>query len=150
MSKSNSAMSESYIKRSEQPERITGLAVWKATPEKGRGVFAAMDIRKGAVIEQSPVTVVPKAETDFLEEEKTGKVSVIDSYLMRWRPDVKGQEYCLGHGFLMLYNHGEKPNSALSYDYEQRTITTTATRDIRAGEEITFDYDCELWFDAKA
>jgi SET domain-containing protein len=156
MSKSNTVMSELYDKRPSKnslnvpPEMTIGNRVaWKITPQKGRGIFAIAGIAKGEIIEQSPVTIVPKAETDFIDEAKTGMVSVIDMYLLRWKPEVKGQEYCLGHGFLMLYNHHPQPNGDLQYDFDMRTISMVATRDIKVGEEITFDYDCELWFDFK-
>jgi SET domain-containing protein len=129
---------------------IGNRIIWKPSGlNKGRGVYALMDIAEGEVLEQSPVTVIAKAETDFLEEERTGYESMIDQYLLRWQPSVKGQEYCLGHGFLMLYNHHPKPNGYLKYDFDFKTISMCAGRDIKAGEEITFDYDCELWFDVQ-
>lgn len=129
---------------------IGGRAVWKLSTQRGRGVYAAEDFAAGEVIECSPVTVIPKAETDLFDEDFTGKESVIDSYLLRWRPEISGQEYCLGHGYLMLYNHNNNPNAALSHDFENRTISMIAQRHIHAGEEITFDYDVELWFQEKS
>ena len=48
---------------------------------------------------------------------------------------------------MILYNHHAKPNAYLTYDFELKTISLVAGRDIVAGEEITFDYDVELWFE---
>ncbi len=131
------------------PLTIGNRIVWKPSGlHKGRGVFALVDIMEGEVIEQSPVTIIPKAETDLIDAD-TSLDSVLDQYLLRWQPDVKGQEYCLGHGYLMLYNHHPEPNAYLVHDFDFKTISMTAGRDIKAGEEITFDYDCELWFDVQ-
>lgn len=130
------------------PLTIGNRIIWKPSGlHKGRGVYALVPFAKGDVIEQSPVTIVPKAETDLFDNGVNGEDSVIDQYLLRWQPHKKGQEYCLGHGFLMLYNHSAKPAAHLEYDFDYKTISMVADRDIAAGEEITFDYDCEIWFD---
>lgn len=129
---------------------IGNKIAWKQSGlHKGRGVFALVDFAEGDVVEQSPVTIVPKAETDMFDQGMNGDDSIIDQYLLRWRPEIKGQEYCLGHGFLMLYNHSGKANGILTYQFDFKTISMVAARDIRAGEEITFDYDCEIWFPVK-
>ena len=35
----------------------------------------------------------------------------------------------------------------LENDMEEYTITSKAKRDIKAGEELTWDYACDIWFD---
>ena len=47
----------------------------------------------------------------------------------------------------MLYNHSRVPNIRLEGDYETMTITVYALRDIREGEELVWNYDCDIWFD---
>lgn len=131
------------------------IAWMSSGPKKGRGIFALIDFKEGDVIETSPVTIISKAETDlFDDEKKTGVESIIDQYLLLWQEDVKGQEYCMGHGFLMLYNHSETPSALQKRDFDMKTISMIANRDIKAGEEITFDYgfeeDEKPWFDVEA
>lgn len=52
----------------------------------------------------------------------------------------------MGGGFLMFYNHGDEPNVEFEDGPEPETISVIALRDIAAGEELTYDYDIELWF----
>lgn len=138
------------------PMTIGNRIAWMSSgPKKGRGIFALVDFKEGDTIETSPVTIVSKAETDLFDnDEKTGVTSIIDQYLLLWQEEIKGQEYCMGHGYLMLYNHSETPSAMQKRDFDMKTISMVAARDIKAGEEITFDYGFEEhekpWFDVEA
>lgn len=138
------------------PMTIGNRIVWKASgPNKGRGIFALVDIAEGEIIETSPVTIISKAETDLFDnDEKTGITSMIDQYLLLWQEHIKGQEYCMGHGYLMLYNHSETPTAIQKRDFDFKTLSMIAARDIKAGEEITFDYGFDEidkpWFKVEA
>lgn len=114
---------------------------WKDTgTEKGRGVFARQDIAKGEVIEVSPVIIV--AEKDVPDDG-----GAPDGYLLDWEPETEGQEHCMPLGYIMLYNHSKDENLYLENDHDAMTITSYASRDIKAGEELLWDYSCEIWFD---
>jgi SET domain-containing protein len=52
-------------------------------------------------------------------------------------------------GYIMLYNHSAEPNIELESDLNAKTITAMAIKNIKAGEELTWDYGCEIWFDTK-
>lgn len=123
-------------------ETIMGAKIaWCDTKsEKGRGVFALCDIGQGEVIEISPV--VPVAATAIPEEG-----GAPDGYLLDWDEDTEGEEHCMPLGYIMLYNHSKNPNMALESDLGEYTITAVASRDIKAGEELTWNYACDLWFD---
>lgn len=123
-------------------ETILGASiVWrKISDEKGRGVFAARDIREGEVIEISPV--VPVAKGNIVENGDAP-----DGYLLQWDADTEGEEYAMPLGYVMLYNHSENPTIVIESDMEEYTMTVKAARDIKAGEELTWNYACELWFD---
>ncbi len=137
------------------PMTIGNRIAWKPSgPKMGRGIFALIDIAEGEIIETSPVTVISKAETDLFDKnEQTGIESVIDQYLLLWQEGVKGQEYCMGHGYLMMYNHSENPTAVQKHDFAFKTISMIAARDIKAGEEITFDYGFDEvdkpWFEVE-
>ena len=97
---------------------------------KGRGVFARVPIKKGAVIEQVPVLVIPVK--DFVGGLKNPSLC---KYFYIWtRGNVA---VSLGYG--TLYNHSFVPNA----DYEHRpgTILYRAIRNIAKGEEITVNYN---------
>jgi hypothetical protein len=115
--------------------------VWRSVRGKGRGVFTNRDIFKGEIVEIAPV--VPVAKKNIPEDEAP------DGYVLDWDGDVKGQEYCMALGYIMLYNHSADPNIELESDLGAKTITVMALRNIKAGEELTWDYGCEIWFDTK-
>lgn len=123
-------------------ETILGASIaWrKISDEKGRGVFATRDIRKDEVIEISPV--VPVAKGNILENGDAP-----DGYLLQWDEDTPGEEYAMPLGYVMLYNHSSEPNILIETDFNEYTMTVKAGRDIQVGEELTWNYACELWFD---
>ena len=123
-------------------ETILGANIaWrKISDEKGRGVFALRDIKKGEVIEVSPVITVAKKNV-----KQNGEAP--DGYLLEWDTDTKGEEYCMPLGYIMLYNHSKTPTMEMEDDMVNYTITAKAARNIKAGEELTWDYSCEIWFD---
>ena len=123
-------------------ETILGAHIaWRhIDDEKGRGVFALRDIKKGEVIEVAPV--VPVAAEDVPD---TGGAP--DGYLFDWDEDTEGEEHCMPLGYLMLYNHSNAANMDMESDLAEYTITVKAKRDIKAGEELTWDYACEIWFE---
>lgn len=114
---------------------------WRdAGGEKGRGVFALCDICEGDVVEVAPV--IPVAKNAVPEDG-----GAPDGYLLNWDEEDDEEAHCMPLGYIMLYNHSNNPNLAFENDMEDYTITATATRDIRAGEELTWHYACEIWFD---
>jgi uncharacterized protein len=129
--------------REQKKHGIMGAHIgWKTTKGKGRGVFTGKPIRKGQLIEVAPV--IPVAEKSFTENETP------DGYLLSWSDTKKGQEYAMVLGYVMLYNHSSKPNIELEMDMRAKTMEVKALRNIRAGEELVWDYNCDLWFDPKA
>lgn len=123
-------------------ETIIGAKIaWREiSEEKGRGVFALKNIKKGEVIEISPVVTVPA--TSIPDDGEAP-----DGYVLDWDPETEGEEHCMPLGYIMMYNHSSEPNMRLENDMEEYTITAFALRDIKAGEELTWNYSCELWFD---
>lgn len=109
---------------------------WHDIPGKGRGVTASEHIPAGTLVEHAPVLVMPKAQ---LEE------TLLDEYCLWWSDD-HGGEYAVGLGLLMIYNHSDNPNIAIKYDYEDKSVRVVALRDIKAGEELCWDYKIPLWF----
>ncbi len=117
------------------------LIGWRdAGGDKGRGVFARKDIAEGSVIEVAPV--IPVAASAIPEEG-----GAPDGYLLDWDPETQGIEHCMAGGYIMLYNHSRTSNVRLENDYNEMSITVFALRDIKQGEELLWNYDCEIWFD---
>jgi len=108
--------------------------------DRGRGVYAEQNIAKGEMIEQGPVIVV---SAENVPEDGGAP----DGYLLDWSPEIEGEEHCMPLGYIMMYNHSKSANIHLENDYEEMTITSFASRDIKAGEELCWDYSCDIWFD---
>lgn len=111
---------------------------------EGRGVFTAEEIPAGALIEICPVIVISEQEVDVIHH------TDLHDYYFVWGEENEMAAIALGYG--SLYNHSFSPNAEFVLDLDHRTIEIFALRDIRPGEEITFNYhgdpDCrdELWF----
>jgi len=123
-------------------EPPVGLVTWRAVPGKGRGVVAVKDCKAGTELERSIVIFVP--ERDLVEREDPPTIH--DQYLLYWSDDPD-RELVMGCGLLMIYNHSAHPNIELTDGPDPDTMSVIALRDIKAGEELTYDYDTELWFE---
>ena len=123
-------------------ETIAGAHIaWRQiSEEKGRGVFALRDFKKDEIIEIAPV--IPVSKENMVE---SGEAP--DCYLLEWDGNYYNEEYCMPLGYIMMYNHSKEPNIWLDQDYDNYTMTAQALRDIKAGEELCWDYNCEIWFD---
>jgi len=113
-------------------------------PEKGRCVHCAEDIPKGALIEICPLIILSKEEAELIH-----KTHLHDYYFL-WNEKTGSVAIALGYG--SLYNHSSTPNAETESVFETNELRILATKDIAAGEEITFDYqgevkDTDIWFD---
>ena len=70
------------------------------------------------------------------------KRSELRDYSMAWR----GKLDCIVAGHIQLMNHSEPGTVGLFRDIRHKTISAYAKKFIHAGEELTFDYACKLWF----
>ncbi|HDR7777705.1 TPA: SET domain-containing protein-lysine N-methyltransferase [Bacillus tropicus] len=117
----------------------------KDTGKYGRGVFADRLIKKGELIEQCPVIVIPMMERYYLDMTEVG------NYYFNWGKDYNDVAIALGYG--SLYNHSYFPSASFSNNLENLSINFYAIKDIQQGEEITVNYHgnpedkSPLWFD---
>lgn len=117
------------------------------TGEKGRGVFTTADIEKGTVVEVAPVIVMTREERKLLDQ------TLLHDYIFEWGQDPKG--CCMALGYLSVYNHSYRSNCEYEMDYEEELISVKAVRFIKAGEELSINYNGDwnnetpVWFDVK-
>ena len=111
--------------------------------DKGRGVFARRAIRKGEVIERVPLLVLSA------EEYNDGpNRSMLAGYVFAWGDG----QFALALGYGSIYNHSYRPNAAYE-DEEPQAKRFVALRNIKAGEEVTVNYNGDptsrvrMWFD---
>jgi len=110
-----------------------------------RGVYAQEDIRKGRIIELSPVMVIDGKEADIIQD------TILGSYVFEWGDDAKSS--AVGLGYVSMYNHSYEPNADYVQDFDSETIQITAVKAIKKGEEIQINYNADvndktpMWFE---
>ena len=100
------------------------------SPGKGRGVFAAVDIPEGTVIETVPVLFM---QSDEFHPENHSNIG--EYYVYYWQEGLVA--IALGYG--SLYNHSFKPEA--DYEFGEDTISYIALRNIAKDEEIHINYE---------
>jgi SET domain-containing protein len=110
-------------------------------PRKGRGLFARAAIAAGTIIEAAPVVVLSPAECQAIDQTALGH------YYFHWEGDFDGGTGALPLGYVALCNHAARPNAEVRRNYAAVTLELIAKRAIAAGQEITIDYGCPLWFE---
>jgi SET domain-containing protein len=97
--------------------------------EKGRGIFATKDYRKGEVVEQAEVIIFPKKELP--------NDNVLAFYVFEW----PGPYYALALGNGSLFNHSYEPNMIYLAYPKRAQMWFQALRRIKEGEELTINYN---------
>jgi len=113
-------------------------------PHKGRAVFAREAIAAGALIEAAPVIVVPPAQHRLLDN------TILHDYCFLWDGNA-GREgrIALALGLVSLCNHSRRPSARVRRNHARETLDLVALIAIAAGDEVTIDYNCPLWFEAQ-
>jgi SET domain-containing protein len=116
-------------------------------PLKGRGAFASAPIAAGTVIEAAPVIIVPSAQRQLLDQ------TILHDYYFSWAADPGGpggeESGAVALGLVSLCNHSRRPRARVRRNVGQGTLDLVALVPIAAGEEVTIDYNCPLWFAAQ-
>ncbi|HEX3537788.1 MAG TPA: SET domain-containing protein [Stellaceae bacterium] len=111
-------------------------------PTKGRGIFARVPIAAGALIEAAPIIVIPATDCPTVDR------TILHDYYFHWDGDPDGEgSGALALGVLSLCNHSRQPNARVRRNFPWNTLDLIALVPIAAGDEITIDYNCPLWFD---
>lgn len=113
-------------------------------PAKGRGIFAAAPIAAGTVIEAAPIIIVPATDCPLLDR------TILHDYYFHWDGDPDGEgSGAVALGLVALCNHSRRPRARVRRNFAQVTLDLVALMTIAAGEEVTIDYNCPLWFAAE-
>lgn len=117
-------------------------------PGKGRGVVAAEPIAEGELIERAPVVVMPAEERAWMDK------GLLFTYVFMWEKGLSEQELYKGNGkagialgYISLLNHSYTANCTFVRRFDQQLLDVVALRPIKPGEELTIDYQMDLWFD---
>ena len=97
----------------------------------GRGLFTTESIKKGEIVEVSPVIVIPASERKLVE------FTEVQSYLFEWT----GNKQALALGLGSLFNHSvQRRNVTWDCNYRRKTITFKALKDIKKGSQLFINY----------
>lgn len=125
-------------------KQVNAFCEVRQSPIHGRGVFASRSIRKGTRIIEYIGEKIDKEESNrrglelFEESQKTGGAAVyIFDLNEEW--DLDGNKE---YNDARLINHSCDPNAEMLNEDDE--LWLYALRDIRAGEEISFDYGYDL------
>ena len=111
---------------------------------RGRGIFAREAIARGTLIEAAPVIILPASDCPSLDS------TVVYDYYFHWDGDPDGVgRGAIGLGLVTLCNHSSRPLARVDRNYLQETLDLIAIADIEAGQEVTIDYGCTLWFNPR-
>ncbi|MFX0098774.1 MAG: SET domain-containing protein [Candidatus Hodarchaeota archaeon] len=103
----------------------------KEVSGKGRGVFCSKPIKKGEVIEISPIILIPEADIPLIKK----------TMLYNYYFECDTGEIAIALGYASIYNHSFEPNAKYLKDEDKQTIKITAIQDIQKDEEITMNYN---------
>jgi hypothetical protein len=114
----------------------------RSDPSKGRGIFARQAIPAGALIEAAPVIIVPAGQCPVIER------TILHDYYFHWDGDADGEgRGAVALGLVTLCNHSRRPNARARRNFAHETLDLIAVTPIAAGNEVTIDYNCPLWFE---
>ena len=125
---------------------ISSLTI-STSPKRGRGVFTTKNIKKGTVIETSPVIVLTATERKTLEK------TLLFHYVFEWGDDKKRAALALG--YISLYNHSYNSNCEYEMEFGKKLMTIRTVKNIKKGEELFINYNAtpddktKVWFHAK-
>jgi SET domain-containing protein len=98
----------------------------------------------GALIQAAPVVIVPHEERALLDQ------TILHDYYFQWDDGPEGAgRGAVALGIVSLCNHSPRPNARAQRNPARQTLDLIALSPIAAGEEITIDYGCTLWFDPR-
>jgi len=120
----------------------------RSDPGKGRGIFATAPIAEGLLIEAAPVIIVPAAECALLDR------TILHDYYFAWGGEPDSASGGAGSGavalgLVALCNHSRRPRARVRCNVARGTLDLVALVPIAAGDEVTIDYNCPLWFAAQ-
>lgn len=113
--------------------------------KRGRGVFTTKNIKKGTIIEISPVIVLSE------KERKTIEKTLLFHYIFEWATDKK--KACVALGYISMYNHSYNANCEYEMEFGKKQMTIKTVKNIKKGEELFINYNAvhddktKVWFD---
>jgi SET domain-containing protein len=106
----------------------------KNTKKYGRGLYATRSIKKGEIVETSPIVSIDKREAGLISS------TLLNVYVFEWNKDSSA--LALGNG--SLFNHSSK-KSNVSYmnSFLTKEIVFISNQNIKKGQQLFINYGYE-------
>tara|TARA_R110000803_G_scaffold111684_1_gene180125 strand:+ start:66 stop:476 length:411 start_codon:yes stop_codon:yes gene_type:complete len=118
-------------------EKKTGKKIYlKDTHDKGMGVYAGENIKKGELIEQCYLITV---------DTKQSELGTLYDYVFNYPQNGKFKSLVLPLGYGCIYNHDDNHNAIWVDSKKDKHFNYIAVSDIKVGEEICTDYGETYW-----
>ncbi len=98
----------------------------KKDRKKGRGVYTNRRLRKGEIVEECELLLIPLSKVP----------AEIEGHVFEYTP--KTAAIALGNG--SLYNHSDHPNCVFFFNYRRQKLLFKTLRAIKKDEELTVEY----------
>lgn len=101
--------------------------------EWGLGVFAAKNIKKGVVVEESPFLVLGPDDYG----------GIVVDYVFAASDDSDDSYFMLGWG--SLFNHADNHNITYHLDEERNIVIFETCKNVKKGTQLCVNYGKEWW-----
>ncbi len=98
---------------------------------KERGVFALKNIKKGEIIEVSPLLLLPMSDKEHIEKTK----------LRLYYFDLTNKHFAIVLGYGSMYNHSYDSNAIYDLKAKKQIMEIKAVKDIKKDEEVYINYN---------
>jgi SET domain-containing protein len=105
---------------------------------KGRGVVTTKPIRKGKLVEASPIIRMKRRD-------RLDRGTVLSNYPFEWDDPPYVQAFPLG--FAGLLNHSDTPNCKIEADIKGEVLCIYTLKNVTSGDELTWNYGIDPWFE---
>ena len=101
----------------------------------GAGAYATVDIESGDLVEKGIVRVLTNIDGNE------------NPYVFTWSDELPNTTWAVGSGCSTFYNtcEGDASNTHMVRDFQNNSFVITATKDIKAGEELVHVYKSKKW-----
>lgn len=106
------------------------------------GAFAKVDIKKGELVEKGIVRRLSDSNNKLFDGQK-------NAFVFTWSDDKPNYTWAMGSGCSTFYNSGleSQTNTRMVRYFEKDSFEIFATKDIKAGDELTHTYKSLQWRD---
>jgi len=104
------------------------------------GAFAKVDIKKGEIVEKGLMRRLSDNQNKSFDGNK-------NPFVFTWSDDIPNYTWAFASGCASFYNSGlpENTNTQMKRFFEEDRFEIYATKDIKAGDELTHTYKSLEW-----